>query len=65
MENGAKKKYPEGLSTENGFEVPPLQNGCNIVDWNVFSSPIVFNGKDSFAWLDPEAGENSHKREFR
>jgi hypothetical protein len=65
VKNGAKKKYPEVLSTGNKAAVPPLQNGCNIADRNVFSSPIVFQGKDSFAWLDPEAGKNTHMQGFR
>jgi hypothetical protein len=44
--------------------VPPLQNGCNIADENVYSAPIGVVKGEPLPWMDDRVGKNS-KPPFR
>jgi hypothetical protein len=70
VETGAKKSskkaYPEVLNPQNPSGVPALQNGCDIQQHNVYSSPIVITHEgDALAWMDPNVGKKGAKQGYR
>jgi hypothetical protein len=66
VEKKAKGKYPEVLNPRNLSVVPALQNGCDIQQHNVFSSPIVITHEgDALAWMDPKAAKSRADQGYR
>jgi hypothetical protein len=66
VEKKAKGKYPEVLNPQNPSVVPALQNGCDIQQENVYSSPIVITHEGvALAWMDPKAAKRRADQGYR